>query len=520
MALNNRPLVLAVVLALASAMLDIASAGANGWAHNSIPFEALVEGLKAEDAATRARSAQYLGLRAWPAGVGPLIAVVEGPEEDPTVLSAAYIALGRLGEPPALPVLENCLQSEQRPELRADCLIALGELGADEALGDVLEAYRSDESILVRSRAIDVLGGFTDGQAIDALGAVVTASDANAALRRRAIQSLGRTGVAAAADALLTALAAPMDATEQVLIVQALGQVKATEAVAPLQDLLGRTTDPQLKAQIVVALGAIRDGSSYPTLVDMLADEVPAVRYLAVESLHSLGAEEAAAPIAAFGLSLNRDIRTELGDWSDHAASLVVDARTLVAILRALVDLDPAAGEATFMEAAGLPSLDAPAAAALAVETALFECRRLALYGLGYVKTTAATEILQGPQGLGHEDYRMRATAARSLAVQAGSNAVDRLIPYLGDASAEVRWTAAMGLGRLADRRAVRPLVERLGDGNSRVRREASLALGYLGDPAARPSLQALATADAAEPVRNAAAYAVQLIDKQVAPAP
>lgn len=520
MALNNRSLVLTVVLALASAMLAIASARANGWAHNSIPFEALVEGLEAEDAATRAQSAQYLGLRAWPAAVGPLIAVVEGPEEDPTVLSAAYVALGRLGQPAALPVLENCLQSEQRPELRADCLVALGELGADEALGDVLEAYRSDESILVRSRAIDVLGGFTDGQAIDALSAVVTAPDANAALRRRAIQSLGRTGAAAGAGALLKALAAPMDATEQVLIVQALGQAKATAAVEPLQDLLGQTTDPQLKAQIVVSLGAIRDGSSYPTLVEMLADEVPAVRYLAVESLHSLGAKEAAAPIAAFGLSLNRDIRTELDDWSDHAASLVVDARTLVAILRALVDLDPAGGEATFVEAVRLPSLDAPAAAALAVETALFECRRLALYGLGYVKTAAATEILQGPQGLGHEDYRMRATAARSLAVQAGSNAVDRLIPYLGDASAEVRWTAAMGLGRLADRRAVRPLVERLGDGNSRVRREASLALGYLGDPAARPSLQALATADAAEPVRNAAAYAVQLIDKQASPAP
>lgn len=520
MGLHSRCLVLALGLALAAALLDIASARANGWAHNSIPFEALVEGLKADDAATRAQSAQYLGLRAWPAAAGPLIAVVGGPEEDPSVRSAAYIALGRLGQPTVLPVLENCLRSETRPELRADCLIAMGELGVDEALDDILATFSSDESILVRSRAVDVLGGFTDRPAIDALGGLVTAPDANAALRRRAIQSLGRTGATAAADALLTALAAPADAAEQILIVEALARIKAAGAVEPLQDLLAQTTDPQLKAQIVVALGAIRDGSSYPTLVEMLADKVPAVRYLAVESLHSLGTTDAATPINALGLSLNQGIRTQLGNWSKNAASLIVQARTLVAVLRALVDLDPAKGEPTFAAAVQLPSLDAPTAAALAVETVLFECRRIGLYGLGYVNTAVADEILQGPQGIGHADYRMRATAARSLAVQAAPQVVDRLLPHLEDSSAEVRWTTAMALGRLADRRAVPPLIQRLGDENARVRREASLALGYLGDPVARPDLQALAGADPAEQVRAAAAYAVQLIDRQTAPTP
>jgi HEAT repeat protein len=329
---------------------------------------------------------------------------------------------------------------------------------------------------------------------------------------------LGRTGELAAGDALLRALEAPADEAERLLIVAALGQVKAAAAAGPLRELLGQAAESVLRAQIVVALGAIRDGSSRPTLVEMLEDPVPAVRYLAVESLHAMGARDAAAPIDALGQELTGQIRHDAADWSAHAAALVVQARTLVAVLRALIDLDPATGETTMLEAAKLPAVDAPAAAALAVETALFECRRVALHGLGYVPSAAAVELLQGPQGLGHADYRIRAIAARSLAVQGGPAALDRLLPSLQDRSAEVRWTAALGLGRLADRRAVQPLLEHLSDSSARVRREASLALGYLGDPAAKSGLQALASADEAEPVRAAAAYALRLIDRPTAP--
>lgn len=514
---RNRTIASIVGVLIVVSLFPIAPAGANGWAHNSIPFDALVEGLKAEDAGTRAQSAQYLGLRAWPGAKEPLIAVVEGPEEDPTVRSAAYVALGRLHDESVLPVLERCLTSETRPELRADCLIAMGELGVPAALDHVLAAFAEDPSILVRSRAVDVLGSFIDRRSVDALSAVVLASDRNPTLRRRAIQSLGRTGELAAGDALLQALEAPADEAERLSIVAALGQVKAAAAAGPLQELLRQTAEPVLRAQIVVALGAIRDGSSRPTLVEMLEDPVPAVRYLAVESLHAMGARDAAAPIDALGRELTGQVRDGAADWPAHAAALVVQARTLVAVLRALIDLDPAKGEATMLEAAKLPTVDAPAAAALAVETALFECRRVALHGLGYVPSAAAAELLQGPQGLGHADYRMRATAARSLAVQGGPDALARLLPSLADPSSEVRWTAALGLGRLADRRAVPPLLERLSDGSARVRREASLALGYLGDPAAKPGLQSVAAKDDAEAVRAAAAYALQLIDR---PAP
>ncbi len=111
--------VLAILLVLRLGVLDAGMALANGWAHGSIPFAALLAGLEVEDSTTRARSAQFLGLRGNVEAVRPLIDLLGGAEENPQVRSAAYTALGRLDDAAAIVVLESCLKQETRAELRA-----------------------------------------------------------------------------------------------------------------------------------------------------------------------------------------------------------------------------------------------------------------------------------------------------------------------------------------------------------------------------------------------------------------
>lgn len=75
--------VLAILLVFRLGVLDAGMALANGWAHGSIPFAALLVGLTVEDSTTRARSAQYLGLRGSVLAVRPLIDLLGGGEENP-----------------------------------------------------------------------------------------------------------------------------------------------------------------------------------------------------------------------------------------------------------------------------------------------------------------------------------------------------------------------------------------------------------------------------------------------------
>ena len=70
-----------------------------------------------------------------------------------------------------------------------------------------------------------------------------------------------------------------------------------------------------------------------------------------------------------------------------------------------------------------------------------------------------------------------------------------------------------MALGRLRHAGAVDALIERLGDEFGEVRRQAALALGYIGEPAASLPLAQLAIDEPVASVREAALYAMDLLD-------
>ncbi len=486
----------------------------NGWEHGAIPFEALVKALEFESPGMRMRAAQSLGIRGQPEAVEPLLRRFDKPEENPLVRSALYVALGNLKDPRGIPVLTACLDGETREELRSDCVTALGVLGDESTLPHLLTARREESSFLVKSRVVGALGGFSEEAAVQTLAALVT-GDGNRNLRQRAIRALGGTESQAAVKPLLKALAGSRSDNERLLIVRALTKLRSSKATKPLTKLLHNTEDPQLRTQIVIALGTIRDGDTYPILIEMLTDEVPAVRYFAVKSLRNQGRREAAIPIGRLSLKISR--RLEQHSTQELLAdpvAVLADLSFQVAALQAITELDASKGLQALLHAARPRSVPRDSAAALKLAKNFYRQRRAALNGLGYSRSREAAAFLAGRQGIGDPDFRLRAVAVRSLGVLGFSDTSEKVIFSLDDPVAEVRWTAALVLGRLGVLNAVKPLMKRLSDINSEVRKQSALSLGYLADRRAYDELSRLATDDENKNVRIAAAYSLQLLGK------
>jgi HEAT repeat protein len=79
---------------------------------------------------------------------------------------------------------------------------------------------------------------------------------------------------------------------------------------------------------------------------------------------------------------------------------------------------------------------------------------------------------------------------------------------------ASYRWGAAEALGRMEDPEAVDALIPLLGDPDWRVRMKAAWALGRIGDPKAAPYVNRLAR-DESEAVRDMAKEAMQELLRQ-----
>lgn len=500
------------VLLLAVVLFLPRPAPGNGWEHGAIPFDALLQALSFEQPETRRRAAESLGYRGQREAVGPLLERLGRPEEDPHVRSALYLALGQLRDARAAPVLTRCLDTESREELRSDCATALGMMRDPGAVWRLLRALQEDGSFLVRSRVVDALGSFSETGAVAALTGLVT-GERSAQLRLRAILALGRTRAPEAAGPLLGALAGARSDSERIAVIEALALVRPREATKPLAALLATSDTPELRARIVIALGAIQDGDATPTLVRLLGDEVPAVRYFAVEGLRTLGRANTAAPIAQLSLDISRRVWAQpVGNLLADVARVLADLRVQEAAVRALGELDAAQGLDALLQATQPRLLPRDSGEALSLAEGVFEVRRTALVGLGYTRSRRAAAFLAGSGGLRDPDSRLRATAVRSLGVLGFPDAPGKITPALGDAAAEVRWTAASVLGRLGRRATVDPLLRRLADPHAEVRRQAALGLGYLGDRRAWAALRALARDDKSEIVREAADFAAGLL--------
>jgi HEAT repeat protein len=513
MIISTRRMTLGLAVAMLASLAGLARG--NGWEHTSAPFEAVLQALGFEDAATRAKAAQSLGYRRQPAAVAPLLTQLEK-ETDPAVRSAIYTALGSLGDQQARPAIFHCLEHEERPELRADCAAALAGMQSAKALNRLLALLDPGQPLVVRARAVDAIGGYDQERAVEALVALVRSPDdadpAAATLRRRAISALGRTGAAKAAQPLVEALQQAEDPAEQIAVLRAIARVATPAERPPLEAVLRESQDQQVRTEAIVALAATEATDLRASLEKLLTDTAPAMQLAAIDGLSRLGEREAAPALASHADGLLRQLTARGAEgMAAEPAQTVGRASLLDAALRAMVALDAEPGLTTLLRAAEPAPLPPDGDAAAAIANAVYQVRRTALHGLGYTGAAEAAEMLLGPAGIGDADPRLRAVAARSLALLDEEGAIETLIRLLEDPAPEVRGTAAEALGGLADPQAIEPLRRLLADDpDAQVRRAAAQALGWLGDATNREALAKAAEADQNDAVRSAATLALR----------
>lgn len=485
-------------------------ATANGWEHGAVPYDALVKALDFPDAETRLRAAHSLGVRGRARAVQPLLQRLESPEPNVRVRSAIYIAFGHLKTAASVPALHNCLEKEQREELRADCARALGLIADPRSLALLLAALEKNSTAVARLSVVEALGGFAHPDVIAVLSEVLRGDAAR--LRLVAALALGRTGSTDAVEPLLKAFNSASNDTELAAIAHAFGELGASEAAEPLAALLSTTKNPALRARVVIVLGVIRNGSSFPTLVEMLEDPTPTVRFFAVNSLRELGQAQAVEPLARLSLSLaGRLAARPVAEMLSNPAESLADLGLQEAIVRTLVELGPGQSLQVLLAAARARDVPAGSSTGLKLLEAFYQQRRAALYGLGYTQSPTAMRALREVV-LGDPDFRLRALAVRSIGVLGFGESASLAGKMLSDSSPEVRWTAASVLGRLHDHTSEAPLRVALGDEHAQVRKQAALGLGYLHATSAIGDLKALANKDSSEQVRKAAAYAISLL--------
>lgn len=536
---RTRLLSLALVLV---ACLPPTPAAANGWEHGAIPYEALVTGLQQGDAATRRQAAISLGHRGDRRALAPLLAALQRPEPEAEVREAAWLSLGQLGRPrdvglpgasqpadaaargAAEQALRDCPRRETRTELQAACATALGDWDTPGALQTLLQLLNAaDLPVLVRARAVDALGRRGDAAAVAALARIATGTIP--ALRPRAVAALGRTRHPEAAAPLLQALRAAGDDADRVRAVQALAQIGAPTAAQPLAELLRSATAPALRYELTTALAAVRGADLRQVLTQQLDDPTPAVRLAAIDGLRQQAARSAVPALAALAGreldALSAALKQPAGEAGGTAAETlpaVAQAGLAAAALQAIHELDAPAGSAVLLRAARWPVPGPQASPAQA--NAIYQLRRVAWYGLGYTKSTAARQWLASSAALREDDARLRAVAVRSLGVLGAADELLRQPALWRDDEAEVRWTVAevAGLGRIT--KAEPLLLRQLDDPHALVRKAAVDALGWLHARGASARLRQLQARDEDDRVRAAAGVALALIAQAAAPSP
>lgn len=138
-----------------------------------------VRNLTNEDPEVRRKAVVALGERRNADVTNILCAVLET-DKDPLVRAAAAEALGKIGNPSAIPTLVKALDDE-RYMVRWDAVKALGELKAGPAIPNLERVAKTDRQSDVRLAAVNALGKIGGKEAIGPLIDVLSDKDENIA---------------------------------------------------------------------------------------------------------------------------------------------------------------------------------------------------------------------------------------------------------------------------------------------------------------------------------------------------
>jgi HEAT repeat protein len=226
-------------------------ATALGALHAREAVPALQALTSSRDGFTQVAAVDALGAIGDPAGVEALSAVVGSPAGEPVTVQHALMALGRIGDARAVPVVLRMLFEERAGvSFFPQAAFAAAQIGKPMAppLLAVLEGR--DAALQGWARERNVVQG---------------------ALFAKAAQVLGDVGGREVVPALVAKLGyhdpdASLEMLVHIFAAESLGRLRARESVKPLGDLLARETDPDARDRYCDALARIGDPAALPAL--------------------------------------------------------------------------------------------------------------------------------------------------------------------------------------------------------------------------------------------------------------
>lgn len=482
---------------------------ANGWEHTSIDFDVLVTALADDNPDLRRRAAESIGFRHQPGATEALLARLGQGESAARVRREIYASLGKLGNDSALPTLAGCIEDEADVAARVECAFALGNLDNTAAGASARDAL-SDPSPEVRLAAVSSLGSFDDSATLQKL--VELAGDAEQRTRNTALIALGRTRSSSATPVLVDALKTAPGRAQALAALRGLTLLAEPSTADVVQSFYQREEDALLRRHALVAMANIRTQDSEKFFLDTLNSDDHESQLIGLAVLRKFGNAQQAPAVAERGLGLAATLyRQPAGILVDNLVQTMNRLELLLAYLKTVIRLDPAAGEALFLRCVDSVALPRTQSAELKIAQGFYQLRWQSLYGLGYTGSERARAVIE--TALADPDARIRAVSTRSMGVIGAADGQALVAGLLDDEAAEVRWMAARVLGRLGVASAAPDLLRSLDDRHTQVRLEAALALGYLKTETALARLRTLARTDADSRVSEAAEFAATLIE-------
>jgi HEAT repeat protein/WD40 repeat protein len=249
----------------------------------------LLAALKDPESNVRASAISALGKLPDERAVAPLIRCLK--DSDRQVRLYAVNSIGLMGDKSAAIALSPLLD-ENDPELIAaacDALGRLGDPGAIDRLIQFLVIPENNEHTNLVLKVIDTVRRLQATAAVPALLELLRSP--NADLRLKAVEAIGQCKQKSAAEEIEHVLASDASDEVRAAAAKALGELKDTESLNALVDALQDTLNVRVKA--IIALGAIKNINAVPTLMPLLKDQAPELRYHATQALAELDHKKA-----------------------------------------------------------------------------------------------------------------------------------------------------------------------------------------------------------------------------------
>jgi HEAT repeat protein len=174
-----------------------------------------------------------------------------------------------------------------------------------------------------KARVIAILDASAETPVIGA------ASDTDEAVRRAALEALGRIGSGASVPALLAAAAAEAKPGKSTAAT-ALARIKGDGAAAAIRQAAG-TGDAKLRAAAITALAARSDSAALPAILRYSGDPDATVKNAAFAALGKMGTQSELAPLARLAISgKSQDASAALEAIASRATDKTTAAKQLL----------------------------------------------------------------------------------------------------------------------------------------------------------------------------------------------